>query len=201
MSYERQVRRRMSEPLRFDESYSRHGRNVPSWNEDGELSRWMHWLMTTHVRRYQGRHRSSGHVWQGRFKAFPIQEDEHLLAVLRYIERNPLRAKFVDRAEDWPWSSLPWLSRLEHAPVKLDPGTAPRGPRWVDGVNESSTDPEVDRVRECIRRDRPFGSPGWTIATARRLGLESSLRARGRPYGTGSDQTSPTVETGPSNSG
>ena len=44
--------------------------------EDGELSRWMHWLMTTYVRRYQGRHRSSGHVWQGRFKAFPIQEDE-----------------------------------------------------------------------------------------------------------------------------
>ena len=49
---------------------------------------------------------SSGHVWQGRFKAFPIQVDEHLLAVLRYVEQNPLRAEAVDRAEDWMWSSL-----------------------------------------------------------------------------------------------
>ncbi len=58
---------------------------------DHDLSRWMHWLLTTHVRRYLRHYRSSGHVWQGRFKAFPIQEDEHLLVVLRYVERNPLR--------------------------------------------------------------------------------------------------------------
>ncbi len=68
--------------------------------EDGELSRWMHWLMTTHVRRYLMRYRSSGHVLQGRFKAFPAQEDEHLLAVLRYIERNPCE--------------LGWLSERKH---------------------------------------------------------------------------------------
>ena len=53
--------------------------------KDGQVSRWMHWLMTTQVRRYLARYRSSGHVWQGRFKAFPIQEDEHLLSVLRCI--------------------------------------------------------------------------------------------------------------------
>jgi putative transposase len=56
---------------------------------DGDLSRWMHWLLTTHVRRYLGHYRHSGHVWQGRFKAFPIQQDEHLLTVVRYVERNP----------------------------------------------------------------------------------------------------------------
>jgi putative transposase len=50
---------------------------------DGDLSRWMHWLLTTHVRRYLRHYGSSGHVWQGRFKAFPAQEDEHLLVVLR----------------------------------------------------------------------------------------------------------------------
>ncbi len=64
--------------------------------------------MTTRVRRYLRHYRSSGHVWQGRFKAFPTQEDEHLLTVLRYIERNPLRAGLVDRAEAWRWSSLHW---------------------------------------------------------------------------------------------
>src|SRR5438132_4001899 len=49
---------------------------------DNDLSRWMQWLLTTHVRRYHEHYHTSGHIWQGRFKAFPIQEDEHLLTVL-----------------------------------------------------------------------------------------------------------------------
>ena len=68
-------------------------------HHDGDLSRWMHWLLTAHVRRYHRWYDSSGHVWQGRFKAFPIEQDEHLLTVLRYIERNPIRAGLVSRAE------------------------------------------------------------------------------------------------------
>jgi putative transposase len=59
----------------------------------------MQWLQTTHVRRYHEHYQTSGHVWQGRFKAFPIQEDEHLLTVLRYVERNPLRAGLVDQVD------------------------------------------------------------------------------------------------------
>ncbi len=81
---------------------------------DGDLSRWMHWILTTHVRRYLCHYGSSGHVWQGRFKASPIQDDDHLRVVLRYIERNPLRAGLVERAESWPWSSL---SRADHPPA------------------------------------------------------------------------------------
>src|SRR5436190_718858 len=77
------------------------------WPEaDPDLSRWMHRLMNTHVRRYHRHYHGSGHVWRGRFKAFPIEADEHLLTVLRYVERNPLRAGLVERAELWPWSSL-----------------------------------------------------------------------------------------------
>ena len=94
----------------------------------------MHWLLTTHVRRYLRHYSSSGHVWQGRFKAFPAQEDEHLLVVLRYIERNPLRAGLVDRAESWQWSSLRWLANPERSPVRLDPGTVPRGTTGLEGV-------------------------------------------------------------------
>ena len=54
---------------------------------DGDLSRWMQWLLTAHVRRYHTDHDSSGHIWQGRFKAFPIERDNHLLTVLRYTNR------------------------------------------------------------------------------------------------------------------
>ena len=75
-------------------------------HEDGDLSRWMQWLMTSHVRRYHRHYKGSGHVWQGRFKAFPVQSNDHYLTVLRYVERNPLRATMVERGQNWEWSSL-----------------------------------------------------------------------------------------------
>jgi putative transposase len=147
---------------------------------DGELSRWMHWLMTTHVSCYQRRYRCSGHIWQGRFKAFPIEEDEHLLAVMRYIERNPLRAKLVDRAEEWEWSSLRWLRTPGTALVRLDPGPVPRGTLWTDGVNAATADIDLENVRQSLHRDRPFGTQEWTFKTAKALNLEYSLRPPGR---------------------
>jgi putative transposase len=73
---------------------------------DDDLRVWMQGLLTAHFHSYQRRHGGSGHGWQGRFKAFPIEENEHLLSVLRCVERNPLRAGLVARVEDWPWSSL-----------------------------------------------------------------------------------------------
>jgi len=74
-------------------------------HEDGDLSRWMQWLMGSHVRRYDRHYKGSGHVWQDRFKAFSVQSDGHDLTVLRYVERNPLPAKMVERSQDWEWSS------------------------------------------------------------------------------------------------
>ena len=89
--------------------------HLVAWpREDGDLSRWMHWLMTSHVRCCHRHYKTSGHVWQGRFKAFPIQSDEHLLTVLRYVERNPVRAKTIPirKAQKWPWSHLQELRLL-----------------------------------------------------------------------------------------
>src|SRR5215207_2582578 len=64
-------------------------------HKDGDLGRWMQWLLTSHVRRYRKRYGGSGHVWQGRFKTFPTANDDHLFSMLRYVERNPLRARLV----------------------------------------------------------------------------------------------------------
>ncbi len=150
--------------------------------EDGDLGRWMQWLMTSHVRRYHRHYRTSGHVWQGRFKAFPIEESEHLLTVLRYVERNPVRAKKlgVAKAQDWPWSSIGSPpSDVERPP--LDPGPVPRDSNWLSWVNAPLTAAERAALRESVQRGRPFGEPSWQAATAERLGLEASLRPRGRP--------------------
>ncbi len=147
---------------------------------DADLSAWMHWLSTTHVSRYHKKHKSTGHLWQGRYKAFPIQEDEHLLAVLRYVERNPLRANLVTLAEDWPFSSLHgW--QAEAGPAWLHPGPVPRGGAWGDFVNRPQTEEELKRISHSIRRGAPFGDEVWIARTARQLGLETTLRPRGRP--------------------
>ena len=151
---------------------------------DGDISRWMQWLLTTHVHGYRKRYRGSGHVWQGRFKAFPIEQDEHLLSVLRYVERNPLRAGLVAQVEDWPWSSLPGWLQPPLLPW-LDPGPIPRYEGWLEFVQTPHTEAELVALRCCVERGTRYGSEPWVKRTAEQLGLESSLRPRGRPGKTG----------------
>jgi putative transposase len=144
---------------------------------DGDLSRWMHWLMTTHVRRYLCHYHHSGHIWQGRFKAFPVLDDEHLGLVVRYVERNALRARLVDRAEDWPWGSL----AVSRTGPPLDQETFLRKGDWSELVNTPMTESDEEVIRLSITRDRPFGPRPWVEQTSERLGLGYSLRPRGRP--------------------
>jgi putative transposase len=148
--------------------------------KDGDLSRWMQWLMSAHVRRYHRHYHGSGHVWQGRFKAFPIQQDEHLLTVQRYVERNPLRANLVSRAEDWAWSSLAWRPSGKR-PEMLSDGPVPLPRNWLARVNKPQTETEVAAMQRSIERGTPYGSEPWAKRTATRLGLQSTLRPRGRP--------------------
>jgi len=147
---------------------------------DRDLSRFMQWLLTSHVRRHHRNRRTAGHVWQGRFKAFPIQQDAHFLTVCRYIERNPLRAGLVHRAERWPWSSL-GIATLRDAPTI--PRTAPidRPRQWTARVNRPESPAELKALRHCIFRGTPYGAPAWTARIADRLDLQSTLNPRGRP--------------------
>ena len=149
-------------------------------HHDGDLSRWMQWLLTSHVRRYHRHYGGSGHVWQGRFKAFPVQDDEHYLTVLRYVERNPLRANAVARSQDWEWSSLKPTARSRPEGLLSD-GPLVKGHGWTNYVNGIETEAELASLRRSVERGTPFGETEWQEATAKSLGLESSLRPRGRP--------------------
>lgn len=152
--------------------------------EDGELSRFVGWLTLTHTQRWHAHRRStgSGHVYQGRFKSFPIQEDEHFYTVARYVERNALRADLVRRAELWRWCSLArWLRGSQEDKALLATWPLPRKPCWVDHVNEPLTNAELAAVRQSIERGRPFGGEKWSDRAVHRLSLESTLRPRGRP--------------------
>jgi putative transposase len=158
---------------------------------DGDLGRFMQRLTTTHVRRWHLHRRTvgTGHLYQGTYKSFPIEADEHLYTVLRYVERNPVRPTLVDRAEEWRWSSL-W--RLLHpsdndAKPVLCPWPIPRPSDWLARVNRALTKKEVEAVHVSVARGRPFGTETWQERTAKRLGLESTFRSRGRPRKTDGD--------------
>ena len=147
---------------------------------DGDLSRWMQWLMTAHVRRYHRHYHGSGHVWQGRFKAFAIQDDDHYLTVLRYVERNPLRANLVARSQDWEWSSLKPTER-SGPPGLLSDGPLAKPAQWTRIVNGVETEAELEALRQSVDRGTPFGDVNWQTVTAADLGIEASMRPRGRP--------------------
>ena len=122
-------------------------------------------------------------MYQGRFKAFPIQEDDHLYTVLRYVERNPLRAGLVKRAEQWRWSSLAHRHAGAGDPIGnlLHEWPVPMLADWEARVNRAETEAELQAVRRSVTRGQPFGSELWQKQTARRLNLESTFRSPGRP--------------------
>ena len=139
-------------------------------HNDGDMSRWMQWLLTSHVRRYHRLRGSSGRVWQGRFKAFPIQQDLHLLTVMRYVERNPVRANLVDSAIDWRWSSISPTSNYTRRAI-LSPAPIAIPSNWLEWVDRAITSAELDALRRCGRRQAPYGSRSWNETTAKSLGL------------------------------
>jgi len=149
---------------------------------DEALGRWLGWVGVTHVRRYHAHYhsRGGGHLYQGRFKSFPVAEDDYFLALCRYVEANALRARLVGRAEDWRWSGL--AQRGEDAgdlPLAAWPVERPRD--WLARVNRGMKEEQLDGIRTCVQRGRPLGSENWVQRMAARLGLEFTLRSAGRP--------------------
>ena len=152
--------------------------------QDGQLAAYMQRLTITHARRWQ-EHRGRvgyGHVYQSRYKSFPVQSEDHFYQVLRYVERNPLRANLVERAEQWRWSSL-WR-RVAGTPAErsvLSDWPLPQPRNWSKLVNDPQTESELAAIRRAVERGQPLGDHDWVRRTAKRLGLESTLRAPHRP--------------------
>src|SRR3954454_25025382 len=155
---------------------------------DGELTAFMRCLTLTHAQRWKHAHGAVGwgHVYQGRFKSLPVQDDRHLLTLLRYVQRNPLAADLVARTEGWRWSSL-WVrlhaTELPELAALLSDGPVDRPRNWITLVNTPVNEKELEAVRVAIERGRPFGDESWVRRTAGKLDLQQTLRPRGRPLG------------------
>jgi putative transposase len=153
------------------------------------ISRIVQSLLVSHTQRYHKHYASGGHVWQGRFKSPVIQDDGHLLNVLRYIEANPLRAEIVPRAEEYRWSSY-GRHGLGQANELIDPlapyeelGTKPetRQRKWAEKVHLPMDGRTLASIRRANATGLPYGEPKWVERLAKRLELDLTIRPRGRP--------------------
>jgi putative transposase len=96
------------------------------------------------------------------------------------MQRNPLRANMVVRSQDWEWSSLKPTARSGPDGLLFD-GRILKPAQWTRHVNGVETEAELKARRHSLARGTPFSDPQWQAKTAAKLGLESSLRPRGRP--------------------
>lgn len=155
------------------------------------IGRVMQSLLVAHTWRYHKRHKSLGHVWQGRFKSPPVQDDSYLWTVLGYIEANPLRAGMVADPADYPWSSYPAHGMggadplLSELPEWSDLGPTPEARRqsWRSKVFAALPDEDLTAIRSSLQSGRPFGDRLWSERQAEALNLSLVARPRGRPKG------------------
>ena len=156
----------------------------PRTGED--LSQFMRFITHTHTQRFHTHHHTIGygHVYQGRFKSFPVQDDDYFLQVCRYVERNPIRAGLVGKIEDWQWSSA-WIRKngspeqrsiLSEWPVEMPDYYE----KWANTLSEDEEE-KLEKIRHALKRGSPFGESEWIAQISEKLGLESTLRKRGRP--------------------
>ncbi len=151
---------------------------------DGEMGRFGQWISLTHTQRYHAHYEmvGLGHLYQGRFKSFPVQSDDHFLTMCRYVERNAFSADMCVSPELWPWGSLyHWHQQSSLSKRLLSPWPIQRCANWIEWVRLDFSQPERAQIHWSIRRGVPFGDQTWVELTARQLDLESTMRPRGRP--------------------
>jgi putative transposase len=158
---------------------------------EGDLSRFMHRLTLNHTKRWHGSRSTTGrgHLYQDRYKSFPVCDDRYLLNVCRYIEANPLRAGLVGRAEDWLWSSArehgaisqTAMSEDSRVRLPLEPFPILLPDNWLDVVNGNADASETESIRKSIARGSPYGEEVWSRAASEKLEIQVPAKRRGRP--------------------
>ena len=139
----------------------------------------MQWVMTSHVRYYHKKNRTSGHIWQGRYKSFIVEKESYYITLIRYIEANAKRAKLVRNAKDWDYGSL--MERAYKHRTLLSRSYMELGEEWIEYVNTPMREGELHTIRNSVNRQAPLGNEEWQVETATKYGILSTLNQRGRP--------------------
>jgi len=151
---------------------------------DGDLGIFFGKFTQVVTQRWHAAHQTtgSGHLFQGRFKSFLVGRDSYFLWLMRYIEANPLRAKLVQRAENWPWGSLYIREKNPKLAEKLLsfwPSGFPTD--YLEVVNKELPEQIIEDIRSSARKGRPFGDDLWVGAKIDQYSLEHTVRDPWRP--------------------
>lgn len=153
---------------------------------DGDLGKFLHWVTTSHVRYHRTKTKTigHGHLYQGTYKSFPVETGRYAETLFWYIERNPLKAGLVDKAEKWKWSSL-WRREFgTEKQKKLLSDTVVELPDdYLDTINLYEDKKEIEKIEKSIKKGTPIGSVEWIDEVAVKYNIEHTLRKRGRPFG------------------
>lgn len=132
-----------------------------------------------YTRRVNFREGWRGHLWQGRFSSF-IMEERYLFACTRYVELNPVRAGMVKNPEEWSWSSArPHMKGQDDILVKVDPLRRMIGGHWETFLAVDTPEPEMELLRKHERTGRPLGEDGFLDTMERFLGRRLKPRRPG----------------------
>ncbi|MDO8520784.1 MAG: transposase [bacterium] len=152
--------------------------------KDGDLGIFMHWLTNAHTRHVHTRTKTvgSGHLYQGRYKSFLVDTDNYLLALIKYVERNPVRAKLVRYCENWQWGSA-WRringSKQQMKLLNPSPVVFPHG--YTHWINTPDNEDGLAVLRVSVNKGVPYGKERWVDRMVTKHHLESTLRSAGRP--------------------
>jgi putative transposase len=153
------------------------------WPRRGQLlADLMKWATGTHVQWYRmiTGTRGRGALYQGRYKAIPVETDTYFYNLIRYVERNPLRKGLVRDVRSWRWSSAWPRPAADHPPLSEWPVPVPAD--WEARLCEREDGSELDEIRTAIRRSIPYGRPAWQKAVVKRLGWRTGLERPGRRW-------------------
>ena len=136
---------------------------------------------TVYAMQYNTRHRGTGHLWQGRYRSCPM-DHAHAWAAVRYVERNPVRAGMVARAEDYPWSSAQAHCGLRRDAL-LDPGFPAPGivEDWHERLRHPDDETHVRALRSATNIGRPCGSGAYCKQIEGQLSRTLMPQLPGRP--------------------
>jgi putative transposase len=157
---------------------------VLATEHDGELAHLMKWITQTHTNRWHAKHNTvgTGHLYQGRYKSFIIQDEPHLFTVLRYVERNPLTAKLVKNPLNWKYSSLYKRhhgSSNKHTFLSLWSIEEPKD--YVQYLTQAITPKEIEKLEQSEMKSLPYGDDQYILDTVEKYDLQAATRGRGRP--------------------
>jgi len=135
--------------------------------ESNDISKYMQWVLTSYVRYYNKTYKTSGHLWQGRYKSFIVKKDNYLINLYNYVLENPLRAKL----ENWKHTSENYKNSgfIEELPVE------------ISEIKKNIDKKEIENIRHCIERQSPYGDETWREKICKKYNLSSTIRPRGRP--------------------